>query len=167
MFICEICKKNQATVHVTDIHENEKKELHLCQECAEAKGISFQTNFSLPDLLAGLSKKKKDRPNRDLACPECGLTYNEFQARGRFGCSHDYQAFREELMPMIERIHGRTRHRGKRAALQPALPQPHREEIDELQQQMREAVDREAYEEAAQLRDAISRLKRGDADDEG
>ncbi|MBN1256532.1 MAG: UvrB/UvrC motif-containing protein [Planctomycetes bacterium] len=157
MFICEICKKRPATVHLTDIHNNEKKELHLCQDCAEKKGIAFHTNFSLPDMLAGLSKKKSAASDSSLDCPECGLSYNEFQARGRLGCPHDYQAFHEELMPMIERIHGKTQHVGKSIAANKASAR--QKEILNLQRKMRAAVEREAYEEAAELRDTINRMK--------
>jgi len=157
MFICEICKKNQATVHLTDIHNEEKKELHLCQTCAEAKGISFNTNFSLPDLLAGLTKKRADAGAADATCDQCGLRYSEFQARGRFGCANDYAAFHDELLPMIERIHGKTEHIGKRPAGDHDTAG--QKELADLQRRMRAAVGREAYEEAAELRDAIERLK--------
>lgn len=160
MFICEICKKNQATVHLTDIHENQKQELHLCQGCAEAKGITFQNSFSLPDLLSGLTKQQQKQKNAapaDPVCPECGLHFTEFQARGRFGCTNDYQAFRKQVMPMIERIHGRTRHVGKTLGEQG--PSQKQQSLAELQRQMREAVEQEAYEDAARLRDDIAKLK--------
>jgi protein arginine kinase activator len=162
MYICESCKKQQATVHLTDIHDNEKKELHLCQACAQAKGISFQHNFSLPELLAELTGGKggADPETGSLVCEECGLSYNEFQARGRLGCPNDYQAFRKELLPMLERIHGRTRHQGRAPGGEGT-----RQELMDLQRRLRAAVEREEYESAAELRDRINHLKR-DADHE-
>lgn len=157
MFICEVCKKNPATVHLTDIHENQKQELHLCQGCAEAKGITFQQSFSLPELLAGLTKKEKESESADLACDVCGLHFSEFQSRGRLGCAHDYQAFRSSLVPMIERIHGKAKHMGK--VLTTGEVSRRQQELSVLQRSMREAVEHEAYEEAAALRDRISRLR--------
>ncbi|MFN3551429.1 MAG: hypothetical protein ACK4WJ_06450, partial [Endomicrobiia bacterium] len=37
--ICDICKKNNATIFITEIINNEKKELHLCYECAANLGL--------------------------------------------------------------------------------------------------------------------------------
>ena len=36
--LCQECKKNPATVHVTKIVNNIKTELHLCQSCAGERG---------------------------------------------------------------------------------------------------------------------------------
>lgn len=156
MMICEVCKKRQATVHMTDIVNDEKREIHLCQECAEAQGVMTHTSFSLPDLLAGLTKKRATQGGEDVTCQECDLSWSAFQARGRLGCANDYQAFRKELMPMIERIHGKTEHVGKRIATGESGRQ---RELADLQRRMRDAVEREAYEEAAELRDAIEGLR--------
>ncbi len=165
MFICEICKKNPATVHLTDIHNNEKKELHICQSCAEKKGISFQHSFSLQDLLKGLSKKQEDRQAADVVCPQCGLSYRTFQSRGRLGCPNDYRAFAEQLEPMLERIHGKVQHVGK-APGGPGTAGEQQQEVAALTRQMRQAVESEDYERAAELRDRIGDLKR-DAQAEG
>jgi protein arginine kinase activator len=161
MFICEICKKHPATVHLTDIHNNEKKELHLCQKCAEAKGINFHHNFSLPELLSELTKAHKPETSPDLVCKNCGLSYRDFQARGRFGCAQDYAAFRKELLPMIERIHGRTQHVGHAPSASGGSSK--HQELMDLQREMRSAVEREDYEVAAELRDRIGALKQKQA----
>jgi protein arginine kinase activator len=78
----------------------------------------------------------------------------EFKAEGRLGCPQDYEVFRAALAPLLQRIHRALRHAGKvpahavrNAALQT--------ELMELRQQLRRAVDTEAYEEAARLRDLI------------
>ncbi|MFH0910016.1 MAG: UvrB/UvrC motif-containing protein [Planctomycetota bacterium] len=157
MFICEICKKNPATVHLTDIHNNEKKELHLCQSCAEQKGITFQNSFSLPDLLAGLTRQRELRNTPGPICKECGLSYRDFQTRGRLGCPQDYKAFAEEIEPMLERIHGRVQHVGKTPAA--AGRTSGQQNLMTLMRQMRTAVEREDYEKAAALRDEINHLK--------
>ncbi|MHC4872357.1 MAG: UvrB/UvrC motif-containing protein [Planctomycetota bacterium] len=158
MFICEVCKKNPATVHLTDIHNNEKKELHLCQGCAEDKGISFQHNFSLPELLSELTGAHGIEKKSDLVCEACGLSFSDFQARGRFGCANDYKAFRDELIPMIERIHGKTRHMGK--VPKEAGKSSNHQNLMDLQKKMKAAIEREAYEEAAEIRDQINRIKK-------
>ena len=40
--ICEICKKVPATVHLTDIKNNVKTEIHMCEKCSAEKGINIK-----------------------------------------------------------------------------------------------------------------------------
>ena len=37
--LCQICGKNAASVHFTEINDNKMSELHLCERCAEEKGM--------------------------------------------------------------------------------------------------------------------------------
>ena len=96
-----------------------------------------------------------------LTCPTCGIKYMEFKAAGRCGCPQDYQVFREPLVPLLERIHRGVRHVGKvppHAMKQAAV----QNELRDLRQQLRAAVEREAYEEAAKLRDLIRQKEQAD-----
>ncbi|GAI49395.1 unnamed protein product, partial [marine sediment metagenome] len=49
---CDICHKNEASVHLTEIIDNQITELHLCEECARQKGAQMEQHFGLADLLA-------------------------------------------------------------------------------------------------------------------
>ena len=52
---CQNCQKNPATVHLTEIQDNRMTELHLCQSCAEEKGLAAipaGPKFAIGDLLA-------------------------------------------------------------------------------------------------------------------
>ena len=53
--LCDICQKKQATVHLTEIVDEVMAELHLCEECAREKSIKMEQQFSLADLIGGLS----------------------------------------------------------------------------------------------------------------
>ena len=165
--LCQQCKKKNATVHLTEIVGNEKKEVHLCEECAREKGIGIKAQFSMADILSGLISapvgKELARLSK-ITCPECGLTYINFHSAGRLGCPHDYRVFANELRPLIERIHGGTKHVGK-------IP-PHvgRQVIKEskllkLRKALRDAVGRENYEEAAKIRDEIKTIEEGKRED--
>ena len=161
--ICELCKKKAATVHLTDIRDHEYREHHFCEACAEKQKLALKPDVSLGDLLAGTAqavegKKPKEKP--DLACQHCGLKFREFQKRGRLGCAHDYQSFAPELIPLIERIHSRTAHTGK-AFHESGEAAAQRRELVTLSAQLKSAVEREAYEEAAALRERIDTLKKG------
>ena len=37
--ICQICGKEVATVHLTEIEKGKQKELHFCEGCAQKKGV--------------------------------------------------------------------------------------------------------------------------------
>jgi len=165
--ICENCGKAQAKVHMTEIvSENEKREHHLCERCAEKLGYTIKQHFSLSEVLASLGAAQlaaREAQVPDVKCPSCGITFAEFQAAGRFGCAEDYDVFSELIEPRLDRFHDSTQHTGKiprdgdRARRRGAR-------VRALRSQLREAVEKEDYERAAKLRDEISRL--GGAGDE-
>ena len=72
--VCNICGKNQATVHLTEIIDEQITELHLCEECAQKKGAQMESHFGLSDLLAGLAdlgtQFKKTKADIKLKCPK-------------------------------------------------------------------------------------------------
>lgn len=163
--ICQRCDKNEATVHLTKIINGEKTELFLCEECAEKTGkISFDSDnpFSFQNLLAGILNPDVDSSFTDtgkqLKCDNCGMTYQEFSRQGLFGCSECYQTFGDRLDPLVKRIHSSNQHQGK-------VPKRRggdlliERKIDNLREEMQEAVDRENFERAAELRDDIHELE--------
>src|SRR5439155_15745857 len=89
-----------------------------------------------------------------LACPACGIRYMEFRAAGRLGCPHDYNVFRAGLEPLLNRIHRAERHVGKRPR-RAAESLDKQAEVVELRRRMRLAIETEAFEEAARLRDLL------------
>jgi protein arginine kinase activator len=152
---CQQCS-SQATVHLTNIENNQKKEIHLCQRCAEAQQLIKKQELNLPAILHTLIGQHVGPWTDELArltCPACGIRYMEFRAAGRLGCPHDYNVFRAGLEPLLSRIHRQTRHVGKRPRR--ALSQERQAELVELRRNLRAAVEAEAYEEAARLRDLL------------
>jgi protein arginine kinase activator len=85
----------------------------------------------------------------------------EFKAEGRLGCPHDYTVFRDALLPLVERIHRAVRHQGK---VPPSAPRhaAAQAELRDLRHCLRRAVEAEAYEEAARLRDTIKQKEAAD-----
>ncbi|NPV26959.1 MAG: hypothetical protein HPY81_05765 [Firmicutes bacterium] len=166
---CEECKKRPATVHVTKIVNNKKTERHLCEYCAreqEQIGFGFEPSFSIQKLLASLLNYEPPTPEgisiaypEPTKCENCGLTYSQFGQLGKVGCSECYQRFSEKLSPLLRRIHGSARHTGK-------IPKRTggairlQKEIEHLRQQLQNAIQREEFEQAAQLRDQIRELEK-------
>lgn len=160
---CQFCAK-PATVHLTDIVNNHKKELHLCQACAEAQQLVKHQELNLPAILQNLIGQHLG-PRMDelarLACPACGIRYMEFRAQGRLGCPHDYTVFRSGLDTLLSRIHRGTRHVGK-TPRRGEPPADRLVELAQLRRQLQTAVEAEAYEEAARIRDLLRKKEATD-----
>jgi len=155
--ICQACNKNTATVHLTEISKNEKREVHLCEHCAREKGITTKSHFSIADLLGGLIEAQSEQDPPELAtlkCPSCNMTYAEFKTKGRFGCAEDYEIFKKALLPLLEKIHGSLTHTGK-VPTRLGESAAREREIVKLQHELNKAIAEENYERAAQIRDQI------------
>lgn len=162
---CHCCEKS-ATVHLTQIVENKVHKIDLCEECAQAKGVTNPEGFSMADFLPSFETGSPSEG--DLVCESCGLTQKEFKKNGRFGCASCYDVFKQVLDDMLEGMHAGKRHVGRMpdgfevpAATDPVEPQPEdtEEDISALEQELTEAVEAEEYERAAEIRDRIRQLK--------
>ena len=174
---CQHCEK-PATFHITELMGGTPEEIHLCEDHArvyltQAEDIEAES----PTLAGALAQQLKlGQTAQELArldqqaCPVCGITFYEFRQQGRLGCPHDYVAFESELEPLIVNIHGENSHSGKRPK-RGAHSTDQRTEVIRLRREMKEAVEREDYERASELRDAIRDIgdedpQQGEAEDE-
>lgn len=157
--LCDVCHKNIATVHLTEIVNDKMVEMHICQKCAATKAEELKEQLSISDLLGGLVEVGLPAKEKvSLKCPTCGMKYEEFRKKGRFGCQNCYVTFKPHLLPFLKKIHGATRHIGKvPLALQGEVSL--RQNIKELKEKLEQAIAKEAYEEAAALRDEIKKLE--------
>lgn len=161
--LCDICKKNDATVHLTEIVNDQMSELHLCEDCARQKSLAMEQQFGLNDLLAGMADFGKTEKESETAvnvkCPNCGLTYADFKKIGRLGCGECYNAFSKYLAPLLKRIHGSTQHTGK-SPLKVTKVLKNEIDIQALRNRLQKAIAQEAFEEAAKLRDQIKEAEK-------
>jgi protein arginine kinase activator len=152
---------------LTDIVQGQKKEVHLCQQCAEEQQLIQHQDLNLSMILQTVIGPHVGSLTDALArltCPTCGIKYMEFRAAGRLGCPHDYQVFHAALKPLLKRIHRRVEHRGKvpQRARQSALQERRKAqqvEILKLRCLLQTAIEEEKYEEAARLRDLIRQME--------
>ena len=156
---CDICGKKKATVHLTEIVDEQMSEMHLCEGCAREKSVQMEQQFGLADLLAGLSDfgkpSSKEVEKVKLKCSNCGITYDDFRKYGRLGCSECYEFFHDHLETLLKKIHGSNHHLGKTPL---KIPQSEKEKIERLQElktQLQKAIQIEDFELAAELRDAV------------
>lgn len=161
--LCENCNKRPATVHLTEIsHNNIKQEVHLCEECAQTKGLPYKLQFSLSEVLSSLIEpimSKMIKETADLKCPNCGMDYMAFHKKARFGCAEDYEIFKKGISPILEKIHGSTQHQGKIPAKASNPTILKEKEIRDLQSELEKLVKTEEFEKAADIRDKIKKLR--------
>lgn len=158
---CDVCKEAEATVHLTQIVAGAMQKIDLCKGCAEAKGVSDPTGFSLADLLLGIQGEAVPStvPNpTEIRCPACGMTQSDFKKSGRLGCAQCYDTFSEGLAPLLKGMHKGEQHVGK-------SPPGHTaslvvtERLKMLRRDLEYAVKSENFEAAAELRDRIRKLE--------
>jgi protein arginine kinase activator len=158
MLKCHKCTK-PATYHITEVvSEDHYEEMHLCEECYHKFVYEPQQGAGAKGSAGPAEEMDEASLLNQRECPVCGIKFVEFRNSGRLGCPHDYQEFREELTPLLENIHGETRHCGKTPRRLPQNKQT-QSELLQLRKQLQQAVTREAYEDAARLRDRIRQLE--------
>ncbi|PHR96167.1 MAG: DNA helicase UvrBC [Blastopirellula sp.] len=166
---CLECEK-PATFHITELTGPEPQELHLCESCAQQylmqnpeSGVPAKPTLAgmLAQQLKVADTAKELSEIDEKTCPICGITFYEFRNQGRLGCPHDYECFAEELEPLIVNIHGEIEHKGKQPIHHKQSTQTQTRLI-QLRNEMNDAIAREAYEEASELRDTIQRIEAGE-----
>ncbi len=191
MQFCSACQKAPATIVLMDLDGGSvSSQQHLCGPCAEKLGVvqpkapMKMTADLLEDLLGSVQGKAAQK-RREAGCAGCGLTVQQFKNTGRLGCPRCYETFRNDLVPLLQRVHESSQHKGRlpgamqqpAADAAPAEPAPKparvpapkkpsaRDALVELRKRLEDAVRGERYEEAAQLRDELRRAEQGDTGD--
>lgn len=164
---CERCQARPAVVHITEIVNNKKRTLQLCEQCAreiQAESFGLIPQMGLHNFLASLFSNQVAAPfgqalSQGEKCSNCGLSEAQFVQSGLLGCAECYKKFNERLDPVFRRIHGISKHTGKvpvRTGGKVRLSK----EIDRLKASLREVIAREEFEEAARIRDSIRELEK-------
>ncbi len=160
---CQHCEK-PATFHITEVLGSDGPQvMHLCEDHARiflTQGSSSPAasvaGALVKQLKLGASQATAETDQKE--CPVCGISFFEFRNSGRLGCPYDYTHFQAELEPLLTNIHDSVQHTGKRPH-RAAVSADSQAELIQLRRQMEEAVEREDYEKASEIRDAIKRLE--------
>lgn len=179
--LCENCGKHQANIKYTTILNGIKKEMILCEECANKMGIEEEFHFNMPmdfpSFLGGFLDSYADSdllPNfgkpEQLKCDQCGMTYDEFSSLGKFGCANCYNVFSRRIDPILKNLQNSNRHVGRKGKLLGKVKPIIKKKVDGkqeekqtkkidstegLKQELKQAIQEERYEDAAKLRDEI------------
>ncbi len=183
--LCEICKKNQATFFYKQTKNGVTFEKNLCSSCAKEQGLTANygifdfDGIASDDFFGGLFGSFAAAQPKIVAaqkCEKCGMTLGELLNSGRVGCAQCYTVFRKSLLPTITKIHGNVAHCGKIPMTandgrdtaekeQTAISEPVRElsdseKIEILKEKLKDAIETQEYEKAAEYRDSIKELEK-------
>ena len=174
---CQRCGQRDATVHLVELVDGQRKSQWLCAVCAgrasdrngETPGFRFGENpeggngeyedFSLANFLGQVFEPKGEIKQTELpACQVCGYTLGQFRKTNRLGCPRCYEAFRGPLLAILSHLHRHVSHLGK-------TPRPTADGADRpgvlsrSRVALEKAIAAEDFEKAAHLRDEIKRLE--------
>ena len=160
--LCQNCQKREANIQVTQVLNNNKNIIYLCEQCAreETKFITGSP-LSVNDFFSGLIgfPVRPSVAEQQIVCEKCGMSYEEFKKVGKLGCDNCYEVYEEKLVPLLRRLHGNLQYHGK-------VPKKVFEtvkvskEIDSLKEELDKAIKGEEYEQAAEIRDKIRSLEK-------
>lgn len=184
--LCQNCGKNEANVRYTQIINGVKKEMILCEECSKALGVG-NMDFSMPISFSSFlgdffDDEKEFLPSfmapEKLICDKCGMTYDDFINTGKLGCENCYEIFSSKIDPVLKNIHGLNRHVGrgiparlnektenvnsgiKNKNVEASTVQPEDNKLNQLKNELKQAIQEERYEDAAKLRDEIKKIEK-------
>ena len=171
---CDNCKKNEATLHISQTINGKTQEQHLCANCAQETGINNSFNPYVEEFLksgsiaqgifntAGGIPAFGNTGIKPVVCSSCGQRYEEFRKSGLLGCSNCYKAFEDRLDAIFRRVQGGNRHVGRKACETAGQQELllYRHQMIDLKNKLQEYVEKEEYEKAAELRDEIRDLQK-------
>lgn len=160
---CDQCHEREAVIHLTQIVNEQVTTLHLCERCAAEKGVETPGMVTKSPLGSFLAAMGKDAPEAGLRtsvadrdrCTRCGATLEDFRSTGRVGCADCYRQFEAPLRELLRRLHGSTHHVGELYAAPGAAPADPGRQAAALREQLRQAIETENFELAAEIRDRL------------
>ncbi len=158
--LCQKCGKNIATTHIHSVVNGVVTELNLCNSCAENSGYGSLNKNSLVDVLFSMfgDEVTGSSPVARIKCKACGLSFSQVAGTGKVGCAECYDTFSSELLPYIKRVHGSTRHIGKKPN-RAVMVVSKNDKLAEMRVRLAELVKNEQFEDAAVLRDEIKQAE--------
>src|SRR5207244_12990757 len=93
LMLCDNCKERDAIINLTQVEHDSKVTLHLCESCAQQKGVETGGSVlksPLGGFITALNKGGTGllpSPADGLRCPSCGAPLKAFRASGRLGCA--------------------------------------------------------------------------------
>lgn len=165
--LCEECGVNEACYTISVMMGGQVTQRHLCADCMAKMNMNLAAGnvkhllSAIMSAITGAAEEAEASstisPEEDVVCERCNTTLSQFTKSGKLGCPSCYTAFREQLTPMLQQIHGRVQHAGRKP-IDDEAAQRRRTIYDRLSRQLEQAVAVEDFESAAVLRDQLRHL---------
>jgi protein arginine kinase activator len=157
--VCDLCKDGEAVIQLTEIEGSGVRQLHLCEKCAAERGVETtiggSTKPQISNFLSTIHEQMPGAKGEPVHCSFCAATLADFRATGRLGCAHCYDAFETSLRDLLRRVHGNSRHIGRRYVAPLLSELPHVSSATELRDRLKRAIEAEQFELAADIRDKL------------
>ncbi|HEY4670717.1 MAG TPA: UvrB/UvrC motif-containing protein [Gemmatimonadaceae bacterium] len=156
--VCDLCKDGEAVIQLTEIEGSGVRLLHLCEKCAAERGVETTITAAKPqinDFLQKIHEQMAPAKGEAAQCSFCSSTLADFRATGRLGCAHCYETFEKSLRDLLRRVHGNSRHIGRRYVAPLPSELPHVSTATELRDRLKRAIEAEQFELAADIRDKL------------
>ncbi len=160
--ICQLCKQRNATTHLKYTLNGNTTEAYVCDHCAskQGSGTLHMPGINMGSLFEGLFLDPVWREKESVErCATCGKSFRDIVDNGRVGCSDCYTTFYRQLLPSIQRIHGKTSHIGKTADSSVVIVEDSRDTIEQLKKELQNAIEAQEYERCVELRDRIKQME--------
>ncbi len=152
--ICSKCGKREASFFKPIIKDGVAVQMHLCIDCYNQLNAEEQEQNNNLNMNQFLNNSNSEV----IVCKNCNTTSKQFLETSYLGCSECYEAFEEILKSIIKKIHKGGEHIGK-FPINKQYDAPLVSKLVLLKQNLKEAVEREAFEEAIRIKEEISRLR--------
>lgn len=148
--LCQNCGKNEVNFKYTQVVNGVKKEMALCEKCAKELGLenmdfNIPINFSsfLGDFFGDYDENflPSFTQSNALKCTNCGMTYDEFVDKGKFGCENCYNVFENRIDPVLKNIHGCNQHVGRNSKFINKASENHSKTEENTMQMMNNIVN--------------------------
>ncbi len=169
---CNICKNDNAIIHIREYTDLGVRRINLCLECALKRGLNTAVN-NIDLILADIIKKVLNLPVNNkkghkvlkgedtvsMICPSCGTTLYNFSKDLQVGCPICYSIFEKIIDLVIYNNNNSLNYLGK-------LPEDikkfniQKSMLKKLKRKLKESLDLEEYMKAAHIRDKIKELKK-------
>lgn len=157
---CFFCGKLKSCPYLIKNSEKENSQVHkMCQICANIylkDQNQTEKNFDpvriAEELIKFLNDLPPDKSSETTPC-KCGMTEEEFEKDGFFGCPECYTHFEEIVKEQVLPWHHAKQHNGKRPKVKDFDGK-----LKILKLQLAKAIEIEDYREASKLKKEIDQI---------
>ena len=103
--LCEECKVNEASYTLSVMVGDEVTTRHLCGDCMAKMNMNIASG-NIKSLLSSIlsaitGNDTPEEKQAEVVCPRCRTTLSQCTKTGHLGCPACYEAFHEQLQPML------------------------------------------------------------------